>query len=100
MFQLFLPVYDNDVNAFPAGHFASVRDELTERFGGLTSYARAPAHGVWEEGDGVPVHDDLIVHEVMAEAFDREWWKDYRARLERQFVQGEVLIRAQLVEKL
>lgn len=100
LFQLFLPLYDNDGNPLPAAHFESVRGELTDRFGGLTAYSRAPAHGVWEEGDGVPVHDDLIVHEVMAESFDREWWKRYRARLEKLFAQEEVLIRAQLVEKI
>jgi len=27
----------------PASNYTAVRDELTERFGGLTAYTRAPA---------------------------------------------------------
>lgn len=41
--QILLPLYDNDGRRFPTSHYESLRAELTERFGGLTSYSRAPA---------------------------------------------------------
>jgi hypothetical protein len=97
--QLLIPMYDNRGEAFPALHYARLRDELATRFGGLTAYTRAPAHGVWAE-DGTPQHDDILVHEVMVEELDRTWWRDYRRELEARFAQDELVIRAQQVERL
>ena len=65
LIQILLPLRDNAGQPFPRAHYAEVRAELTERFGGLTAYSRAPAEGVWDEGgDGPPVRDDIVVHEV------------------------------------
>jgi len=73
LIQLLLPLYDNDQQALPKSSFRAVRDELIERFGGLTTYSRAPASGYWlEEGDNA-VHDDSVVYEVMANDLDRGW---------------------------
>jgi hypothetical protein len=66
---------------------------LTERFGGLTSYPRAPASGIWNEFEG-PTRDDLLIYEVMAESIDKSWWDLYRKSLEKRFQQEKVLIRA------
>jgi len=93
-------LYDNDGHAFPAEPYAAVREELTQRFGGLTAYTRAPAQGLWQETDGPPKRDDLVVYEVMADALDREWWSEFRRRLERRFAQNELVIRSQRVERL
>ena len=98
--QLLLPVYDNAGRPFPAAHYAAVRDELTERFGGLTAYTRAPAEGLWSDGARPPTRDDIVVYEVMVEALDRAWWEDFRASLERRFSQQELVVRAQPVERL
>ena len=98
--QLLLPLYDNAGRAFPAEHYTAVRDELTERFGGLTAYTRAPAQGLWQETGGPPKRDDIIVYEVMTESLDRAWWRDYRRALERRFAQDELVIRSQAVERL
>jgi hypothetical protein len=98
--QLLLPLYDNAGRAFPAAHYTTIRDELTERFGGLTAYARAPAQGLWQEPEGPPKRDDIIVYEVMTDTLDREWWRDYRRKLERRFAQDELVIRSQTVERL
>jgi hypothetical protein len=96
---LFLPLADNKGRRFDGSIFVLVRKELTERYGGLTSYSRAPAHGVIEDG-GEWVHDDNIVMEVMVDTLDREWWNGYRLTLEQRFRQDEILIRACAVEKL
>jgi hypothetical protein len=101
LIQLLLPVYDNDGAAFPHQRFAEVRKQLTERFGGLTAYARAPAVGLWADGEGErPKRDDIVVHEVMAESLDREWWANYRASLQARFEQDEIVVRAQAMERL
>ena len=92
--QLFLPLRDNDGAAFPPGSFDAVRRELTEAYGGVTAYQRAPATGLWED-PGEEVHrDDLVLFEVMLEALDRAWWKRYALALAGRFRQERVLVRA------
>ena len=98
--QLLLPLYDNAGQAIPASHFAAVSAELTERFGGLTAYTRAPAQGLWSESDGTAKRDDIVVYEVMTEALDRDWWRSFRRSLERRFEQDEIVIRSQSMERL
>ncbi len=98
--QLLLPLTDNDGQRFPESQFVAVRDELTERFGGMTAYSRSPAEGLWEEGGEGKAHDDIVVHEVMVEQLDRGWWRTFRERLERDFRQDEIVIRAQAAERL
>jgi hypothetical protein len=98
--QLLLPVRDNAGRPFPAGTYDAVRAELTARFGGLTAYSRAPAEGVWASDDGGRARDDIVVYEVMADALDRDWWRGFRAELERRFAQDELVVRAHPVERL
>jgi hypothetical protein len=99
--QLLLPLYDNVGSPLPRDHFRGVRDELTERFGGLTAHTRAPAEGLWKEEEGDrPAHDDIVIYEVMAEELDRAWWKKYRHALERRFKQEQIVVRAQEIEVL
>jgi hypothetical protein len=81
--------------------FARVREELVQRFGGVTTYSRAPAKGLWRDDDsGAAVPDDIVVLEVMTPSLDKPWWGHFRRELERRFEQDEVLIRAQAVERL
>lgn len=92
--QILLPLADNGGQEFPKEMFRDVQRELTDRFGGLTAFTRAPAEGRWAEGGGAPCHDDIVIFEVMAEELDRAWWQGYRAGLERRFRQESILIRA------
>jgi|GEM_PF-56936 len=98
--QLLLPLYDNDGQTFPADLFAEVRRELTERFGGLTAYTRAPATGLWKDGEERTVRDDVIVYEVMTPHLDRAWWGEYRERVRVRFRQDALVVRAHAVELL
>ena len=91
--QLFLPLQDNTGSAFPSTLFAAVRTELTDAFGGVTAYQRAPVTGLWEDDETV-VRDELILFEVMVETLDRDWWRRYAAELARRFRQDEILARA------
>lgn len=38
LIQIFLPLKDNNEKAFPQQRFNQVRDELVDRFKGLTAY--------------------------------------------------------------
>jgi|SRR6476619_2926810 len=97
--QLLLPLYDKAGAPQPRPHFAAVRQELVNRFGGLTEYTRAPAKGEWAGASAVE-HDDIVVYEVMVDGLDRAWWSAYRASLELRFGQDEIAVRALAAEKL
>jgi len=96
--EIFLPLSDNEGRAFGPELFADVRRELTQRYGGLTAFSRAPALGLWKQDQGQTARDDIVVLEVMAEELDRAWWRAYRMRLERDFRQDVIVIRASAVE--
>ena len=92
--QLFLPLRDNAGKPFPAAMYGAVRAELTEAFGGVTAYQRAPATGLWEDREDDVHRDELVLVEVMAETLDRSWWKRFSAALAARFRQEEILVRA------
>ena len=97
--QLLLPLKDSDGKPFPRSQYRKIREVLTEKFGGLTAYTRAPAEGLWDEGDQLEI-DDIVIYEVMVPELDREWWKAYRIQLEDAFDQDELVVRAQAMERL
>ena len=99
--QLLLPLYDNDGRATYGKELRRVRDDLTERFGGLAVYSRAPAEGLWEEPrEGERVRDDLVIYEVMVDLLDVDWWRAYRESLERRLGQEELVVRALEIRRL
>ncbi len=98
--RLILPLYDNEGRAFPRADFDRVRDELTERFGGITAFVRSPAQGTWKERDGEVDRDEVVMCEVVVESLERGWWASYRTTLEKRFGQRELMLRALPVERL
>ena len=74
--------------------FARTREELIERFHGVTAYERAPAHGVWIAPDGEKERDAVVMVEVVTEVFDRQWWRDYAKALAARFGEEEIHVRA------
>jgi hypothetical protein len=96
LIQILLPLYDNAGNTFGEDLFGKVRRDLTERFGGLTAFTRAPAQGLWKD-EGKTKHDEIVVFEVMAEELDACWWRGYRQTLETEFRQDTIVVRAQTV---
>jgi len=97
--QILLPVYDNNGERFPSDLYNEVRAKLTDMFGGLTAYTRAPAEGVWESGTTLK-RDDIVVVEVMVDSLDRTWWGAYRRDLKRLFRHDQIVLRAQTYEPL
>jgi hypothetical protein len=100
LIQILLPIRARDGTALPAEMFATVRVELTERFGGVTAYSRSPATGLWKHDDEAIERDQVIMIEVVVDVFDREWWAAYRERLEQRFGQEEVHARALAMEQI
>jgi len=100
LIQLLLPLHDNDRLAFPSEHFDIVRQTLTERFGGVTAFTRSPAVGLWKEGDDKLTHDEVVMFEVISGELDRDWWAEYRLKLQKKFSQDELLVWASRITKL
>ena len=98
--EIFLPLKRGDGSPQPGRLFGSLRAELVERFGGLTAFTRAPGEGLWDDGDDHVERDEIVIFEVIAEELDRGWWSALRERLERDFGQDEILIRATGAERL
>ena len=98
--QLLLPLHDNDGRRFSPDYFNRVREDLTQRFGGVTAFVRATAVGVWKESPGEINRDEVVMFEVLAEQLDRDWWSSYRKQLQNKFRQDEVLIWASNITRL
>ena len=97
--EILLPLCDNERHRFPPELYTKVREELVERFGGLTAFTRSPAEGLWQE-DGERSRDEIVIFEVMAEELDRGWWRSFREELERRFRLDEIVVRAREAERL
>jgi len=74
--------------------FRQTRTELVNEFEGITAYQRAPARGAWRNPEGDLEGDDVVMVEVVAEFFDKAWWRQYQQTLEARFEQREIHIRA------
>jgi hypothetical protein len=94
LIQMLLPA----TGARAVAGLAETRRELVERFKGVTAYVRAPAKGLWTAPSGHTEADDVVMVEVVTDTFNRAWWRDYGATLERRFDQAEIHIRAIAVE--
>ena len=97
--QLLLPLRDNNGRDFPRDYFNQVRAELTERFGGVTAFIRAPAVGLWKESAELN-RDEVVMFEVLTDELDKNWWSNYREQLEKKFCQDEVLVWASSIKRL
>jgi hypothetical protein len=97
--EILLPVCDNQGQPFAAEKYAQVREELSRRFGGVTAFMRAPAHGE-TRATGILVRDDIIVFEIMTETLAVSWWRDYRRALEKEFAQNEIIVRVSAITRL
>ncbi len=99
LIQILLPLFDNEGAHFEPALYTQVRNELSDRFGGLTAYSRAPSEGRWQS-EGTTQHDDIIMMEVMTDGVDTEWWRGYRKSLETSIKKTIVVVRAQMVSLL
>jgi hypothetical protein len=99
LIQLLLPA-SGAAGAGGVAPLAETRRELAERFNGLTAYLRSPAKGLWTAPDGHTEQDNVVMVEVVTDAFDRTWWRTYVATLAARFCQEDIHLRAVPVEML
>jgi hypothetical protein len=97
LIQLLLPATRS---ATTDSGFARTRRELIDAFSGVTAYTRAAAKGAWVAPDGEEEQDEMVLVEVLADVFDRSWWRNYERVLARRFEQEEVHVRAFPIEGL
>ncbi len=98
--QIFLPLRDNDGVPFPRKTYHRIHEELAERHGGATAFNRSPASGLWASSEDEVVEDVVVLLEVLVDDLDHAWWVQFRARLEREFRQERILVRALACEVL
>ena len=99
LIQLLLPA-TGAAGADGLAPLATTRRELAERFDGVTAYLRSPAKGLWTAPDGHTEQDDVVMVEVVTDAFDRAWWRAYAATLAERFRQESIHVRALSMELL
>jgi hypothetical protein len=100
LIEILLPVADNRGQAFDQKKFDDLREVLTRKFGGLTTFARSPAQGYWRPDSQSTHIDDVVVFEVMVDNVEDQWWADLRKELERTFEQTEIVIRSHAIRRL
>ena len=100
LIQLFLPLHDNNKQVFPSSYFNGVWEDLTNRFGGVTTFVRSPAVGLWKENSDDIDRDEIFTFEVLTDQLDEDWWAGYRKQLEDKFRQEELLILVSNITKL
>lgn len=69
--EIFLPQRDNEGREFRSALFSQVREELLERFGGMTAFTRVPVEGLWSTPQAGRSHDAIVIYEVMLQQLDR-----------------------------
>jgi hypothetical protein len=94
LIQILLPLYDNAGRHLPKHIFEQTSRALANRHGGVTTYTRSPAVGLWSGRSSRLKRDDIVVYEVMTSAINRKLWARRRKAWEAAFRQETILIRA------
>jgi hypothetical protein len=97
--QILVPRSKGDGEPVSRSWFDALLKDLTDRFGGATSYLPAPGEGIWDAGD-IKERDDIAVIEVMTDELDERYWHGFRKRLETELSQDVIVIRAQEIIRL
>ena len=97
--EILLPNQTGDGEPVTQEWFEGTLKELTEKFGGATSFMRSPGQGLWRIG-GETERDSVAVIEIMTDQLAPNYWRELRERLERELSQEEIVIRAREVTKL
>jgi hypothetical protein len=97
--QILLPKETGHGQKIPKDWFEKLLKDLTDEFGGATSFVRASGEGLWRSGGGTE-RDAIAVIEVMTERLLTDYWSAMRERLEKELAQKEIVIRAQKIIQL
>jgi hypothetical protein len=91
--QVVLPLVTGRGQKLERPWFDAFMHELTDRFGGATSFARSPGEGLWDSGNR-SAKDQVAVVEVMTETMEEAYWQELKARLEKDLSQDEIVVRS------
>lgn len=91
--EIFVPLRTAHDEAVSRDRIEALTTELADRFGGATSFTRQPADGLWKKGADTE-RECIVIIEVVVDDLDDEWWSLFRQRLEAEFSQEVVMIRA------
>lgn len=91
--QILLPLSTGGGKAVERHIFDDLLDELTERFGGVTSFKQSPGEGHWDSGRRIE-QDSVALIEVVTDELEYEYFLALKTRLEEQQFQDEIMIRA------
>ena len=92
--QILLPKETGKGEKIPKDWFDGLLRELTDKFGGATSFIRAPGEGLWRSGGGTE-RDNIAVVDVTTELPLPDYWRGLRERLKSELAQHKIVIRAQ-----
>ncbi|MCP1738289.1 hypothetical protein [Bradyrhizobium japonicum] len=77
--QILVPTQTGKGEPVSTEWFDNFLQELTDRFGGATSFVRAPGQGLWRS-DGTTERDTIAVLEVMAAKLAPRTCRHHRLR--------------------
>lgn len=100
LIQFLLPLYNNEGIPFDKKVFNNIEEELTQYAGGITSYKRTPATGLWKETNKKTICDEVILFEIMIDNIDIAFWNAYKIKLQQLLTQNEIIIRASSIQLL
>lgn len=92
IYEIYLPLTYNDGSIIEDEKFRLTRDELVDRFGGLTNTPPGfPLQGWWHSPQGV-VADNIVIWRVVTQDDDDVFFLEYQQMLEQRFIQKKVYI--------
>jgi hypothetical protein len=100
LIQILLPLYEKSGRKVSRALLRSTAKQLADEFGGLTTYTRAPAEGLWRRRGVKLDRNDVVVYEVMAQKVDLGFWSARRGKLEKELVQDAIVVRAIRAKRL
>jgi len=90
LYELYLPLTYNDGRPIEKDKFNLTRQELTSRFGGLTSTPPGfPLKGWWHSAQGI-VEDDIVILTILTQDDEDQFFLNYKETLRQRFAQEEI----------
>jgi len=91
--QILIPLTTGEGETIKKRWFDALMKELTDRFGGATSFKQSPGQGHWDSGHDIE-RESIVLIEVMSDRLDEAYWTALKARLEGELTQDEIMMRA------
>lgn len=89
--RILVPLIAGDGEKLEKDWFNALLQELTDRFGGATSFIRSPGQGHWDSGKEKGQYRFDRGHDRGPR---RRYWDELKTRLEKELSQSEIMIRA------